>query len=157
METSCIPYNTLAWLMVAQTSKYDVRFTIWLFMRHKKSDSLLQVTAYESPNISDQRQSWILDPTLWIPDSRYWIRVSLSVELDFRIPIVRGIRVPWTETRIPKPRIPDSKCKNVLFFGILRPLDPRARTTTSTRFHLKFFRVSSKYRVFGKLHFTTSH
>ena len=35
-----------------------------------------------------------------------------------------------------------------------RPLDSRTRTTTSTRFDLKFFRVCSKYTLPGKLHFT---
>ena len=33
----------------------------------------------------------ILDPTLGISDSRYWILDSLLVERGFRIPIVRGI------------------------------------------------------------------
>ena len=37
------------------------------------------------------RQSCILDSTPWIPDSRYWIPYSLSVELGFRIPMVSGI------------------------------------------------------------------
>ena len=30
---------------------------------------------------------------------------------------------------------------------VFRPLDSRTRTTTSTRFDLKFFRVFSKYRL----------
>ena len=34
-----------------------------------------------------------------------------------------------------------------------RPLDPWTRTTTSTRFHLKFFRVFSNYRLPGKFQF----
>ena len=29
------------------------------------------------------RQSWTLDSTPWIPDSRYWIRNSLSEKLGF--------------------------------------------------------------------------
>ena len=33
----------------------------------------------------------------------------------------------------------------------------RKRTTTSTRFDLKFFRSFSKYRLPGKLHFTIFH
>ena len=37
------------------------------------------------------------------------------------------------------------------------PLDSRTRTSTSTRFDLKFFRVFSKYRLPGKLHFTIFH
>ena len=37
-------------------------------------------------------QSWILDSTLWIPDSRYWSGFHyLSVERRFWIPIVSGI------------------------------------------------------------------
>ena len=35
-----------------------------------------------------------------------------------------------------------------------RPLDSRTRTTTSTRFDVKFFRVFSKYRLHGELYFT---
>ena len=38
-----------------------------------------------------------------------------------------------------------------------RPLDSRTRMTTSTRFELKFFRVFSKYRLPGKLHFNIFH
>ena len=38
-----------------------------------------------------------------------------------------------------------------------RPLDSKTSTTTSTRFDLKFFRVSSKYRLPGKLYFTIFH
>ena len=37
-------------------------------------------------------------PRLWIPDSRYWIPDPLSVELELRIRIVKGI--------------PDSKAQN---------------------------------------------
>ena len=38
------------------------------------------------------RQSWILDSRLWFPGFRYWIpEFSLSEELVFRIPVVRGI------------------------------------------------------------------
>ena len=42
------------------------------------------------------RQSWILDSTLWFPGFRYWIpEFSLSEELVFRIPVVRGIPNWW--------------------------------------------------------------
>ena len=44
-----------------------------------------------------------------------------------------------------------------LFTFYWRPLDSRTRTTTSTRFDLKFFRVFSKYRLPGKLYFTIFH
>ena len=49
---------------------------------------------YNDPNPTrngNKRQSWILDSTLWIPNSRYWIPDFLSLELEFRIPIVSGI------------------------------------------------------------------
>ena len=55
------------------------------------------------------RQSWILDSTPCISDSKYWIPDSLSVELGFRISIVSGpFRIPWAVFRIPKPRILES-------------------------------------------------
>ena len=44
-----------------------------------------------SPHVRNPRQSRILDSTPWIPDSRYWILDSLSVELGFRIPIIGWI------------------------------------------------------------------
>ena len=37
------------------------------------------------------RQSGILDSTPWVPNSKYLIVDSLSVEPEFRIPIVSGI------------------------------------------------------------------
>ena len=51
------------------------------------------------------RQSWILDSTQWIPDSR-----SLSVGLGFWIPIVTGI--PDSLSCIPDPKAQDSGSKN---------------------------------------------
>ena len=39
----------------------------------------------------NQRQSWILDSTVWIPNSRYSIPHSLLVETEFQIPIISGI------------------------------------------------------------------
>ena len=41
--------------------------------------------------------------------------------------------------------------------GLLETFRFRTRTTTSARFDLKFFRVFSKYRHPGKLHFTIFH
>ena len=46
---------------------------------------------------------------------------------------------------------------SIVFYSNQRPLDSRTRTTTSMRFDLKFFRVFSKYRLLGKLHFTIFH
>ena len=48
-----------------------------------------------------------LDSTPWIPNSRYWIPDSLSVELGFRIPIVSGI--PDSISCIPDSTAQDSK------------------------------------------------
>ena len=47
-----------------------------------------------------------LDSTPWIPDSRYWIPNSLSVELGYRIPIVSGI--PDSFSCIPDSKTQDS-------------------------------------------------
>ena len=44
-----------------------------------------------APCSSNPIQSWILDSTPWIPDYRYWILDSLSMEIGFRIPVTRGI------------------------------------------------------------------
>ena len=41
--------------------------------------------------------------------------------------------------------------------GNWKALDSKTRTSTSTRFELKFFRVFSKYRLPGKLQFTIFH
>ena len=53
------------------------------------------------------RQCWIVNLTLWIPDSGYWIQDFLSVRLGFWIPIVRGI--PDSLSCIPGP---DSKIRD---------------------------------------------
>ena len=45
---------------------------------------------------------------LWIPDPRYWIPDSFSVELSFQIPIFSRILDPWS-------LIPDSKAKDSWF------------------------------------------
>ena len=37
------------------------------------------------------RQYWILDSTLCISDSKYWILCSMSLERGFQIPIFNGI------------------------------------------------------------------
>ena len=47
---------------------------------------LLSLTCTFSPMLENPRQSWMLDFTPWIPDSRYWIPDYLSVEHGFRIP-----------------------------------------------------------------------
>ena len=40
------------------------------------------------PKEGNPRQSWILNFTLLIPNSRHWIPFALSIELGFRILIV---------------------------------------------------------------------
>ena len=52
------------------------------------------------------RLSCILDPTPWILDSRYWIRVLYQWNLVLRIPIVRGI--PDSLSCIPDSKAQDS-------------------------------------------------
>ena len=60
-----------------------------------------------APCSCNPRQSWILESTLWIPDYRYWILDSLSMETGFRIPITRGI--PDSLSRIPYSKALDSR------------------------------------------------
>ena len=77
----------------------------------------------DRPMLGNPRHSWILDFTPLIPDSRYWIPVSVSGTwiLDSKCDLVRfrilelhsGFRGPGF--RIPKAkisRIPDSTSKN---------------------------------------------
>ena len=47
---------------------------------------LLSLTCTFSPMLENPRQSWVLDFTQWIPDSRYWILDYMSVEFGFRFP-----------------------------------------------------------------------
>ena len=57
--------------------------------------------------------TWILDYILLITDPRYWILYSLTVELGFRIPIVREIWIRRVEVWIPNfSWIRDSKTNN---------------------------------------------
>ena len=51
------------------------------------------------------KQSWILESILWIPGSREWILVSLSVKVVFRILISSGIPDSLS-------CIPDSRCQD---------------------------------------------
>ena len=59
-------------------------------------------------HVRGPRQSWILDSRPRIPDFRYWIQDSLSVEFGFLIVSLTGFWIPSALSRIPKPRIPDS-------------------------------------------------
>ena len=53
----------------------------------------------------------MLDSTLWIPESRYWIPDLFSVELGFRISIVSGFPDSLGWIPVPQPRIPESNRK----------------------------------------------
>ena len=72
--------------------------------------------------------SWIVNSTLWIPDSSYWDSRFLSMKLGFRI--------PWALLLIPKPSFPNLAIKK--FPGILVPDyltwgDKRAVVSDSSR------------------------
>ena len=71
-------------------------------------------------------QSWILDSTLSIPNSGYWIPDSLSAEIVFWIPVVSGFWISWAGLRILKPRIPD--------WGFHKQMFPVIADSTSKNF-----------------------
>ena len=65
------------------------------------------------------RQSWILDSTVWIPESRYSIPHSLLVDTEFQIPIISGISDSWSCIVDSKASsFLDSKGKTFLDLGI---------------------------------------
>ena len=78
-----------------------VRFRIPWFVFHISTPKILESTnkyfrdsefhKQKFPGFQNPRQSWILDSSPYILDSRYGILYSLSVELGFRISIVDGI------------------------------------------------------------------
>ena len=53
---------------------------------------------YQSPHVRDSKN-------VYDSEFRYWIPDSLAVRLEFHIPILSRIRIPWAVIRIPKPRI----------------------------------------------------
>ena len=61
---------------------------------------------------SKTSQSYILDSTPWIPDSRYWIPVLFQWNLDSWFHSLLGFRTPWAVFQIPKTRILDSTSEN---------------------------------------------
>ena len=69
------------------------------------------------PGFQNPRQSWILDSSPYILDSRYWILYSLSVELGFRMSIVDGIR----DSGFHKSNFPDSRFHKQKFPGFPNP------------------------------------
>ena len=71
-----------------------------------------------SKGIQDSLGFWIPRQGFRIPGTGFQ---SLSVELEFWIPIVSGFRIPWAVFRIPKPRIPDYTSKNFPDSGIQFP------------------------------------
>ena len=80
--------------------------------RHKgtRSISILEVTNVfsrtnaQSEGNPKQSTCLVLDLTPWIPDSRYWIPVSISGTLESGIQSLVGFRISWAVFRIPKPR-----------------------------------------------------
>ena len=59
------------------------------------------------------RQSWILDCTMWIRDSSYWIPVLFSgTWFNSGFQSLVGFQIPWDVFWIPKHRILDSASKN---------------------------------------------
>ena len=67
------------------------------------------------PLSRNPRQSWILDSKPRIPDSSYWIPVSLSVELGFRITITSGIKIfsKALDSGLHKQRFPGPSCSKL--------------------------------------------
>ena len=61
---------------------------------------------------SKTSQSYILDSTPWISDSRYWIPVLFQWNLDSWFHSLLGFRTPWAVFQIPKTRILDSTSEN---------------------------------------------
>ena len=68
--------------------------------------SLLLFPGPFSPHIRSTRQSWILNSTLRIPDSRNWPPILCRWNLDSGFQSLVGFRIPWAVVRISKPRIP---------------------------------------------------
>ena len=64
------------------------------------------------------RQSWIVDSTQWIPDSRYSIPVFVSRTWILDTNFLVGFRIPYAVFRIPKSSILDSVSKIFLDSGV---------------------------------------
>ena len=56
-------------------------------------------------------QSWPLDSSPGISDSRYWIPIFCQSNLNSRFQSFVGFRIPWAVFRIPRPKIPDCTSK----------------------------------------------
>ena len=77
------------------------------------------------PIQDNPRESSILDSTLWIVDSRYWIPDSLSIELGLRIPNAEGFRISGLSSgfqglnsRFQSPKFPIPRAKDFLDSGL---------------------------------------
>ena len=82
------------WSPSASAVETPVVLTFW----HKRGE---RTSVASNVSLSYPRQSWILDSTPWIKESRHWIPVFVSGTLDSGFKSLEGF---W----IPKPRIPDS-------------------------------------------------
>ena len=70
------------------------------------------------PMWGNPRQSWIVDSTQWIPDSRYSIPVFVSRTWILDTNFLVGFRIPYAVFRIPKSSILDSVSKIFLDSGV---------------------------------------
>ena len=106
-------------------------FTHWPAVSSQESslwfkflETLVEATVFAPcKGIQDRLGFWILDSGLdstpWIPDSRYWISDSLSVELGSRKSIVSGI--PDSLSCILDPKAQDSKLRRQIFPSFRNP------------------------------------
>ena len=72
-----------------RAQKYPVQGLHKAGTRAKKRNSNFRTKL--RPMRGNPRQSWILDSSTWIPDSKYRIPHSFSVEIGFRTPVISGI------------------------------------------------------------------
>ena len=80
------------------------------------------------------RQTWTLNATSRIPDSRNYCRFQpFQRNLDSGFQSLVGFRILWNVFRIPKPKIPDSTSKNFPDSGIRFPLHGAISSMTSFR------------------------
>ena len=89
----------------------------------------------------NRRQSWILDSTLWDPD-------SLSVEIGFLL----EFPIPWTVLRVSKPWIPDSTAKICwnLYSTSKAMIPKRLSLRWNRRMDIKTFAKKVTFKTFFK-------
>ena len=113
--TRCIPLNT-----VTKEEKHAHALICQVF----ENCLITQVDLVVAPcnGIPDSLGFWIPRHGFRIPDSGYWYRFSLSVELGFRIPIFTEIPDSLATFQIPNLKIPGSTSKNLPNSAIWIPL-----------------------------------